>query len=187
MIATKLKIKYYGDAHLRKKSVAIKDVGTVERILAQSMLATMRHYKGIGLAAPQVGINQRLIVIDIGEGPMVVINPYVLKKSGSAVQDEGCLSLPEIAVKVKRPLKIWVSYLDENGRRVEKVYQDLIARVFMHETDHLNGKLIIDYASLSQRIKMKDQLKKIRQMAKEGKEYIPQTDSQERIAEYKRK
>ncbi len=186
MLATKLKIRYYGDVVLRKKSTLIKDVGPAERMLAHSMLLTMHHYKGIGLAAPQVGINQRMIVIDIGEGPVVVINPYIVKKSGSSVMEEGCLSLPEITVKVKRPLKIWVSFLDEHGRRVEKVLQDLMARVFLHETDHLNGKLIIDFASLPTRIKIKNQLKQIRQMAKEGKEYIPPEPSEERIANYKK-
>lgn len=187
MLATKLKIRYYGDAGLRKKSTLIKDVGPAERMLAHSMLLTMHHYKGIGLAAPQVGINQRMIVIDIGEGPMVVINPYIVKKSGSSVMEEGCLSLPEISIKVKRPLKIWVSFLDEHGRRVEKVLQDLMARVFLHETDHLNGKLIIDFANIPTRIKIKDQLKKIRQMAKEGKEYIPPEPSEDRVTQYKQK
>ena len=187
MIATKLKIRYYGDPVLRKKSTLIKDVGPSERMLAQSMLLTMHHYKGIGLAAPQVGINHRMLVIDIGEGPIVVINPYIVKRSGSNVLEEGCLSLPELSVKVKRPLKIWVSFLDEHGRRVEKVYQDLLARVFLHETDHLNGKLIIDYANIAQRIKMKNQLKSIRQMVKEGKEYIPKPDPEKQVASTQRK
>ncbi len=187
MLATKLKVRYYGDAVLRKKATLIKDIGPAERMLAHSMLLTMHHYKGIGLAAPQVGISQRMIVIDIGEGPVVVINPYVVKRSGSNVMEEGCLSLPEISIKVKRPLKIWVSYLDEHGRKVEKVLQDLMARVFLHEMDHLNGKLIIDYASLPTRIKIKDQLKQIRQWAKEGKEYIPPQPAEERAAEYKKK
>jgi peptide deformylase len=172
MLPTKLKIRYYGDPVLRRKSKLVKDIGPSERMLAQAMVATMHHYKGIGLAAPQVGINQRIIVIDVGDGPFAVINPYIVKKTGSASVEEGCLSLPEVTVKVKRPLKIWVSFLNERGERVEKVLENLLARVFLHETDHLNGKLIIDYASLAQHIKMKDQLKFIRQLAKEGKEYV---------------
>ena len=86
-----LKIRLYGDPCLRKKSVPLKEVGPAERILIESMILTMHEYKGVGLAAPQVGINQKILVADIGEGPMAIINPHVVKKYGSSILEEGCL------------------------------------------------------------------------------------------------
>ena len=94
MITTKLKIRLYGDPCLRKKSISVKSVGPGERMLIKAMLETMYEHKGIGLAAPQVGINEQIIVVDIGEGPFAIINPKVIKKSGSVKLEEGCLSIP---------------------------------------------------------------------------------------------
>jgi len=142
-----LKVRLYGDPCLRKKSVRVKEVGPGERMLINSMIATMHHENGIGLAAAQVGINERLFVMDIGDGPLAVINPRVISKSGSEVMEEGCLSLPEFNVSVKRSSKILVKYVDENNQTVEKNLEGLMARVFLHETDHCEGKLIIDFAS----------------------------------------
>ena len=165
MIRTKLKIRLYGDPVLRKKSAPVKEISTSERLLIQSMLETMYEHKGIGLAAPQVGINQRILVADIGDGPIIVINPVIIKRSGAEVLEEGCLSIPGVTVKVKRPISIIVKYRDEDNKLVERAYHDLIARVILHETDHLNGKLIVDYASFSQRRMLRGKLKDI----KEGK------------------
>ena len=154
MKATKLNVRLYGDTCLRKKSTLVKEVGIVERFLIQAMLNTMHAYKGIGLAAPQVGVNQQILVADIGNGPIVVINPQIVKKVGTAVMEEGCLSLPGINVQVKRAKNITVRYLDEHNRSHEKSFEDLLARVIQHETDHLNGKLIIDYANLAEKRKL---------------------------------
>ena len=156
-----LKIRTYGDPVLRKKAVAVKDVGPVERMLINSMIATMHHFKGIGLAAPQVGISHRIIVADVGEGPVALVNPKILKKSGLASLEEGCLSIPGITIKIKRPDKVFVEYTDESNKKVQKVYEELMARVILHETDHLNGKLIIDYATFTQRRKLKKVLEEI--------------------------
>jgi len=153
-----LKIRLYGDACLRKKSSPIKEVGPSERMLIQSMIATMQQAKGVGLAAPQVGINQRLFVVDVGEGPMAIINPKIIKISGKDVLEEGCLSIPEVNIMIKRSQKIRVQYLNENGQKKVKTCEDLMARVIQHETDHLDGKLIIDYASSEEKDKFKDQL-----------------------------
>ena len=161
MTITKLKIRLYGDPCLRKKSISVKDIGPSERLLIKSMLETMYAYKGIGLAAPQVGINQRILVADIGDGPVVIINPVIVRKSGNAVMEEGCLSIPGINVDIRRAERIIVKYLDHNNRLVERHFHDLMARVILHETDHLNGKLIIDYASFTQRRKLKKQLEEI--------------------------
>ena len=167
MIVSSLKIRLYGDSCLRKKSIPVTETGTSERMLIKSMLATMYQHKGIGLAAPQVGINQRIFVADIGDGPIAVINPQIISKSGTGVLEEGCLSIPGVTVKIKRPQKIFIKYLDEQNRTIEKEHEGLMARVMLHETDHLNGKLIVDYASLTQKRKLKKHLKELEAMSKE--------------------
>ena len=159
MNVTRLKIRIYADPCLRKKSLPIEHVGPAERLLIQSMIATMNEHKGVGLAAPQVGINQRIFVMDIGQGPTVIINPRIVRKSGSAVMEEGCLSIPGVTVKIKRPDRIWVKYSDEFDHDHERSFHDLMARVILHENDHLNGKLILDYLSLTERRKAEKQLK----------------------------
>lgn len=147
MLITQLKIRLNGDPCLRKISSTIKEASSVERLLIRSMLATMRHYKGVGLAAPQVGINQRVIVVDIGDGPIALVNPVILKQSGSWEMEEGCLSVPDRIIPIKRSQKVSVEYLDENNKIVKEEYVDLMSRVILHEVDHLDGKLIIDYAA----------------------------------------
>lgn len=166
MITTQLKIRVYGDPCLRKKSVSVKKVGPAERMLIQSMIETMHAYKGVGLAAPQVGINEQIFVAYIGEGPIAVINPRITHKKGSEVMEEGCLSIPGVMVNVKRPKEIFVSYLDEHNNKKESRYDGLLARVILHEMDHLNGKLIVDYLSLAKRLKIKKQLKEISRQGK---------------------
>ena len=160
---TPLNLRLYGDPCLRKKSTPVKSVKTGERMLIQSMIATMHKHKGIGLAAPQVGINEQIFVVDVGQGPFAVINPRILKRKGNAILEEGCLSVPGVLVHVKRPQTIVVQYLDENNNVVEREYTDLLARVFQHETDHLNGRLILDYARWGEKRKIRKQLDKILQ------------------------
>ena len=156
-----LKVRLYGDPCLRKVSSPIKEIGPAERILIQSMIVTMHEYKGIGLAAPQVGINQRLFIADIGQGAIAIINPQILNKSGSVEMEEGCLSIPEVNIKVRRAQKIHVKYLDENNNERESVFEDLLARVILHETDHLDGKMIPDYANSFEKGKYEKQLMKL--------------------------
>lgn len=153
-----LKIRTYGDACLRKKSKAVKEIGPSERFLITAMLETMRSHKGIGLAAPQVGLNEQIFVVDVGDGPFVVINPQITKKNGTNVMEEGCLSIPDVLIKVKRAEAITVEYTDEHNRRVERQCNGLLAKVIQHETDHLNGKLIIDYATLAEKNKFRKKL-----------------------------
>jgi len=155
MLVPKLKVRIYDDPCLRAKSEPVEEIGPGERMLIQAMLAAMHEHKGIGLAAPQIGINRQIFVADIGDGPIAVINPKILKASGSDVMEEGCLSLPGIHVNVKRAGKISVRYMNEKGRTVEREYTELMARVFQHESDHLDGKLIIDYAGRKDKEKLK--------------------------------
>ena len=159
MDTASLKIRIYGDPCLRLKSKPLKEVGPGERMLFAAMIATMRQAKGVGLAAPQVGINQRFFVMDIGDGPVVVINPRITKKTGMCILEEGCLSIPEVTLEIERPQKVTVCFMNEDGKLMEMACDDLAARVVLHETDHLNGKLIVDYAKHSDKVKFKDQLK----------------------------
>jgi peptide deformylase len=161
-----LKIRTYGDPCLRKKSKVVKDVGPSERFLINAMIETMRSHKGIGLAAPQIGLNEQIFVVDLGDGPFVVINPQITKRTGSDIMEEGCLSIPDVLIKVKRADAITVVYTNENNRRVERKCSGLMAKVIQHETDHLNGKLIIDYASLPEKIKFR---KKLTELQKSNK------------------
>lgn len=165
MISTHLKIRTYGDPCLRRKSVPVKEVGAAQRILIASLIETMHQNKGVGLAAPQVGINEQIFVADIGEGPMAFINPQILKKRGSEVLEEGCLSIPGVLVDVKRPKTIVVQYMDEHNRKIKGEFTELLARVILHESDHLNGKLIIDHVPWGQKLKVRGQLRELtRQM-----------------------
>lgn len=163
---TKLKIRLYGDACLRKVANPVKGVGSSERLLISAMIATMHHEKGIGLAAPQVGINRRIFVVDIGDGPAVFINPKIVKESGSAELEEGCLSIPGVNIFVKRPKKIVIQYTNEQNEKKEEMYDEMMARVIQHENDHLHGRLIIDYADDEQIEKIISQLQKIEEQGK---------------------
>lgn len=162
----KLTIRYYGDPCLRKRSAEVKTVGPGERVFIKALLAAMYEHKGVGLAAAQVGVNQQIFVADIGEGPMAIINPKIIKKTGSHKMEEGCLSIPNIVVKVNRSKKIWVKYTDENNQIVERELTDLLAKVFQHEHDHLQGKLIIDYASLARKVKLRKELNDLKKFLK---------------------
>ena len=147
-----LEIRKYPDSILRKKALEIKEITDKEITLFEVMLFTMRHFSGIGLAAPQIGIDQNLIVADIGKGAIKLANPVVLKNEGSDKLEEGCLSLPGVGVVIERADKIIVSGLNEKGKIVELEARGLMARVLQHEIDHLKGKLIIDYLSLLEKM-----------------------------------
>ncbi|MBF0523001.1 MAG: peptide deformylase [Candidatus Omnitrophica bacterium] len=166
MTTTKLKIRLEGDPCLRKKSSLVDDVGPGERILIQLMIDMMYQAEGVGLAAPQVGVNKRIFVIDIGEGPLIIINPKLLSKKGSQCLDEGCLSVPGVTINIKRPEKVFTQFLDQNNKQVKRWLEGLMARAFLHELDHLDGKLIIDYGTAEELTKFKEQLDKIHKKSK---------------------
>ena len=104
----------------------------------------MYEANGVGLAAPQVGILKRIVVIDVGEGPLVMINPQIVKTEGSQTGDEGCLSVPGKAGQVTRPNDVTVRFMDEDGECYELEGTELLARAICHECDHLDGKLYVD-------------------------------------------
>lgn len=159
MIETELKIRIYGDKILRKKSLPIKIVGAPERELLEKMAAIMYSVGGIGLAATQIGIDKQLAVVDVGQGLVKLINPKIKIKQGVASMEEGCLSLPEVAVNVKRAKKIFVECLDEFNKKIVFWADDLFSRAIQHEIDHLRGKLIIDYANFFKKIEIKKKFK----------------------------
>ena len=134
-------IRVQGDSVLTKKSRTVDKMTPRIGELITDMLDTMYDAMGVGLAAPQVGILKRIVVIDVGEGPIVLINPEILETSGEQTGDEGCLSVPGMAGPVTRPNYVKVKALDVNME--EQIYEGegLLARAFCHEIDHLDGKM----------------------------------------------
>ena len=134
-------IRVQGDSVLTKKSRTVDKMTPRIGELITDMLDTMYDAMGVGLAAPQVGILKRIVVIDVGEGPIVLINPEILETSGEQTGDEGCLSVPGMAGQVTRPNYVKVKALDVNMN--EQIYEGegLLARAFCHEIDHLGGKM----------------------------------------------
>src|ERR1700684_2485547 len=128
-----LKIRFYGDPCLVTKSKSVKEVGPVERMLIAAMFETMEACRGVGLAAPQVGINEQIFVVDTGKAVFVAINPRIIKTAGSEVMEEGCLSIPRVLVDIKRAKTIWVEFTDEDNRQVRAQLNGLAAKVFQHE------------------------------------------------------
>lgn len=135
------KIRTEGDPVLTKVSRPVTEMTPKLRTLIFDMLDTMYEEMGVGLAAPQVGILKRVVTIDVGDGPMVLINPEILGTSGEQTGDEGCLSVPGMAGQVTRPNYVKVKALDENMEEVVYEGTELLARAFCHEIDHLDGKM----------------------------------------------
>ncbi|HHW12347.1 MAG TPA: peptide deformylase [Firmicutes bacterium] len=132
---------------LRQKAKPVKKITKRIKKLAQNMLETMYAADGVGLAGPQVGVSERIIVIDVGDGPIVLVNPEIVSATGEERDVEGCLSIPGRNGYVTRAAKVKVAGVDLEGRRVELVGEGLLARAFQHEIDHLDGILFIDYLS----------------------------------------
>ena len=149
-----LGIKKHPDKVLRIQCEVIKNVTEKERNIFDDMLFTMRHFCGIGLAAPQIGISKRLIVASVEDITIKLANPEILDINGSDMMMEGCLSVANTTVGIKRPATITVKGLNEENEVIELKTGGLLARVLQHEIDHLNGRLIIDYMSLLSRLKL---------------------------------
>ncbi|MCI1999086.1 MAG: peptide deformylase [Clostridia bacterium] len=142
----KRNIRIYPDEALRKKCRPVKDITKSVVTLIDDMAETMYGANGAGLAAPQVGVLKRIVVIDAGEGLVELINPVFLEKSGSQIGDEGCLSLPGKWATVERPDYAKVKALNKKGETIIVEGHDLMARALCHEIDHLDGILYIDKA-----------------------------------------
>jgi len=169
----KLEILHFPDSRLRKKAAAVSVVDDSIRQLIDDMLETMYAAPGIGLAATQVNVHQRVVVIDLTEEqdqPQVFINPEILDKEGEEEMDEGCLSVPGIYESVQRAERIRVRALDRDGQAFERETDGLLAVCIQHEIDHLDGKLFVDYLSQLKRNRIR---KKLEKQARQGDDESP--------------
>jgi peptide deformylase len=160
----------YGDAVLEKHAAEVTSFDDELRKLAEDMFESMYAARGVGLAAPQIGISKRIAVVDVTfkENPdarLVLVNPVIVSKEGRQRNSEGCLSIPEFREDVSRARIVTVRAQDLNGKFFEQTGEELLARAFLHETDHLNGKLYISHISALKRDLIK---RKIKKMAKAG-------------------
>ncbi len=160
-----LHILHYPDPRLRNRALPVDHVDDAIRKLAGDMLETMYDAPGIGLAAIQVGVAKRLIVLDVsedGQDPHCLINPVILEQSGTESMDEGCLSVPGISEPVQR--SAWIRYraLDRDGQPIEAEAEGLMAVCIQHEIDHLDGKLFVDYLTELKRQRIRKKLEKQR-------------------------
>jgi peptide deformylase len=146
-----LDIRVLGDPILRQPTTPVPAMTESLRVLIADMFETMHHARGIGLAAPQVGRTERLTVVDVGDNPLVLINPEVVERAGRAKGEEGCLSIPDIYADVERAKTVTVRALDRDFKPFEIEAADLLARCLQHEVDHLDGKLFLDYLSVLKR------------------------------------
>ncbi len=140
-------IRTYGDEILTKRAKEVEEIDERTKELIEDMIETLHKNNGVGLAAPQVGVLKRIIVIDIyeeGTDVFVLINPEIVKTKGQQTVEEGCLSFPNQFAKIVRPAEVTVKALDKDGKKVKLVGKDLLAQALSHEIDHLNGELFID-------------------------------------------
>jgi peptide deformylase len=168
---TKLVILEYPDPRLRKKAAPVGEVDDAMRQFIDSLLETMYSANGVGLAATQVDVHQRVIVLDVSESrdqPLVLINPEILSKEGEGPAEEGCLSLPGIYDKLTRATHIRVRALDRTGRPFEMDAEGLLGVCIQHEMDHLEGKLFVDYLSELKRTLIRRRLEKERKQRPTG-------------------
>ena len=155
----------FPDPKLRKKAVPVARVDAALNRLIDDMFETMYAAPGIGLAATQVDVHQRLLVADVStekNAPFVLINPEILEKDGVAVTEEGCLSVPGFYEEVERANHIRVRFLDRTGAVNEREFEGLMAVCVQHEIDHLNGRLFVDYLSEAKRQRIRKRLVKER-------------------------
>src|SRR5689334_4446814 len=160
----------YGDPVLERPAEPVTNFDDDLKKLVDDMFESMYAAHGVGLAAPQIGISKRLAVIDVTfkedpDAKLVLANPQIIHTEGRQSQNEGCLSVPEFRETVTRPRIVTIRAQDVNGKFYEKTGEDLLARAFLHETDHLNGKLYISHISALKRDFMK---RKIRKLMKAG-------------------
>ena len=158
-----LPILHYPDPRLRTTAVAVDAVDKAIRQLIDDLIETMYEAHGIGLAASQVNVHKRVLVIDISEPrdqPLAFVNPVIESADGVQLRDEGCLSVPGFYEPVQRAKRIRVSALNRDGERFELTAEDLLSVCIQHECDHLDGKLFVDYVSGLKRRRIKTKLRK---------------------------
>ena len=155
-----LAIKKYPDKLLRKQCLPIEKITEKEIKLFGNMLFTMEHFSGIGLAAPQIGVLERLIVAEVEGRIIKLANPEILKTKGADNMKEGCLSVPDLGVDIERSYEATIKGLNEKGQTVGIKAKGLLARVLQHEIDHLYGKLIVDYLPFWEKFEFRIKVKR---------------------------
>lgn len=163
---TKLKILTWPNRTLRKKCRKVKSVDDSIRKIFNEMRLLLIEAKGVGLAANQVGLDLSLAIIEIEDKIFKMVNPCITRKEGKTKFLEGCLSFPELEVEISRSKKVWVSYLNEHGEPIDLELDGVLAIIFQHEIDHLNGILLTSRLPLLQRLKIAQKLKKIKKITK---------------------
>jgi peptide deformylase len=163
-----LEIIKIGHPTLALKAAPVAAIDSRLRDLARNMVETLYAAPGVGLAAPQVGVSERLIVVDVtvGKDPQslfILFNPLIVEQQGEAVCEEGCLSVPDITEKVSRPYRVTVKALDLEGREILVEGEDYLARALCHEIDHLDGKLFIDRLSPLKRALIRKKIRKLQE------------------------
>lgn len=166
------RIRLYGEPVLRKQACPVDCVDEGTKGLAESLIATVDEAGGLGLAAPQIGVSERVIVVveidsEGNRTPHVMVNPEIVSACGEETNEEGCLSIPEIYANVKRPKSVVVTGLDTEGREVTVEANGIIARAFAHEIDHLDGILFVDRIGMVRRSLLKRKLNEIKKKARE--------------------
>jgi peptide deformylase len=162
-------IRIYPDPILRKKAKPVENIDGRVKEIADRMAEVMYTNKGVGLAAPQIGIPNQIIVVDIGEGWRALINPEIVEGDGASLMEEGCLSLPTIEVLVKRMERVLVRAWDLDAKEMSLELSGFPGRVYQHEIDHLHGILIIHYLSrLKREILIKRMRKDLKRLKEEG-------------------
>lgn len=144
-------IRQFGDPVLRQRAREIEEVDGALVRLVEDMFETMYDAPGVGLAAPQVGVERRLFVYDIGDGPNSIINPVIVESSGEWIYDEGCLSIPDLSWTVVRPGSVHLRGVLLDGEEIDIEADELLARCFQHEMDHLDGILLVERLDEEQR------------------------------------
>lgn len=160
-------IRIVGDPVLTERAAEVEEINGALVRLAEDMLTTMYEAPGLGLAAPQVGVQKRLFVYDAGDGPSVLVNPVISESDGEWVYDEGCLSVPGLSWEIVRPKQIHLTGYDLDGNEVSFDADELLARLFQHELDHLDGVLLLEHLDDDQRKAAKKALRE-QAMAREA-------------------
>lgn len=156
-----LPVRRFGDPVLREKSQQVKEVDEQLKELIKTMEETMHEASGVGLAATQIGVLRKVFVFDVGDGAKAIINPQIVSREGTVEEEEGCISVPGVRVKVKRAEKVKIRGQDPEGNPLEIEAEGLLARIFQHEMDHLEGKLILDRCSREEKRKALTQIEEM--------------------------
>ncbi|MBC7189787.1 peptide deformylase [Candidatus Aerophobetes bacterium] len=156
-------IRKYGDPNMREVCKPVEKIGKLEKQIFYQLYEALFGNCALGIAAPQIGFPRRIIAVRMDGYFLQLANPFILEKEGKSILTEGCLSIPEVFIKVPRFEKIKIQAIDETGKKIKLEAEGMLARTLQHEIDHLNGTLIVDYATEKKKAKIMDKLNQIAQ------------------------